>query len=1836
MAEGRSHPRGEQFSALNSQLSQAVGNFTQLLSSATAFGQAINQFRTLETQLALTNAAAGGTISTFKQMEEAARSFALSTTATAQETASAMFYLAQAGYTVQQSMNALSGVMVLAQATMQDVAFTSDLIASTLKTYNLTSQDSVRIANLFAAAQTNSLASLDKLAFSLRQVGPVAASMGQDIETTTAFLNELYNIGLRGEQAGTALRNVMVRLAKPVGAASDVLTKYGIATTTATGQTRDLKDILLDIQKAGFSMSEAVDVAGVEALSGFLALVDSVGTGSFDAQRDAITDTTAAFDMAIQQIDTLDGSLKRAKNAMNDLFITMGEELAPIIRAVADGVRDLVLWFNSLSESNRSMLVTVGLTIASLVALSAAWRSIGLAFGPLSTSMTKLLVGTGKGVDGATKKVGLLGMAFSALRTAITFVFSGAMISSIMGIGTAITGVTAQATNLRQVFTTMNGVKFLPLLAGLGAVGLAIAGTGGLIYAIYKVTAAWNEANRASAEAIALQRERLIEAAGLTGTDLPNIQNRQRQNELAFAQAGDQGPAEAVAYLQNIIRRNENDQKKLEEAKASFDATSGGWVALGDAIAASSKVREQITGYSEQARNLNPLEAIAAGLSGGRTLEVKGGFKDPFAGDGQVGLDLLREEVSRSASFAEEITALVQQQYTPENISAIQAAMESAAGRRAQYDAQIASFVAGGIDQNSEEFKKLVGLQQEAKAAESEAAATLEKLRAGIEDNEVLKALPELSAATAALNAAVASAADSGGDGGASVTKDESAILLAAQQRFREALGVVSSFVQAEITAATGLQGELDSLARAGKAQIERSRAGLIATANNFLDEVIGGEFSVDEFFGDNSQRVVAFFKQNADKALPILEQQLREGGVINRQLLVDTITKLQESGVTVPQELVDYLKATSPAGIVATAFKAARAELTLGAAEAVNEMKLAQAEATNNLAGGISAEQTKIALEAVKDFAKLNDDVKKQFTDAFGDINYKGVAIGIDKAKAEQLGIADALAAYADESGEAYTGTIGQLLDFEKVMEPVYEAMKSGDATQIARAAEAAAAQWDAQVKAAIAILSEQLNISGTEASGLQALKDFIGAKLGSIMGPLSAQIADIPNQNRIKSKYSPDKASKGKSPQETAIKLRKDFEKELLATQRELLGIERDVLTFDNTIDFTARFTAMVDMDRKEIAQKYDQRIQEVQTDIMAANEKFKAQPAYLGQLVTGYNELISQLERAKQAELEYTNTFTYQSEVRNAAIDRQVDSIRNMSKEGQEAGKAIIDGIRAGFLLYQKDLRTTVDNVASATMGVLDGMAEAVGAFVTGSGDAIDILRNAILSSLNDLIVDATKRMLQTALEGLTGGALTGGFSGERENAVKPVDPLVTTLNTAAQQTQMVYSSHLTQMQEILTSFATGFGAALDGVVSTVSGAASGSAGSGGGVMSTLSKGFSSAASIGKSMLGMGMEIGKTAISNIRDGIIATAKELQINPLDLAKAISFETGGTFDPMKRGPTTKWGQHRGLIQFGEPQAAQYGADFSSPMAALQSQLGPNGAIVKFLRASGFKNGMSGLDLYSTINAGAPGKYGASDTAAGGTWGTVADKWNSQMAGHLQNAERLLGDFSGSLGGIAEKTADVATDFGSGMENMGQSPISPELSGQFLQQLQAILSQFLQQFASIAQQMNPNGGAAPGQVGFGGSVGVDAPADPSQQAQGQMDGFMGGIMSIFQSLFGGLGSMLQGLLQNIFGLLGGGGGFLGLFDNGGNIPRGKWGIAGEFGPEVIKGPASVTSRKDTMNMFRNAAESGQRQAPAAPPVVNNYILQDPRVVGQYLSTSEGRKQVANIVNSTRG
>lgn len=116
---------------------------------------------------------------------------------------------------------------------------------------------------------------------------------------------------------------------------------------------------------------------------------------------------------------------------------------------------------------------------------------------------------------------------------------------------------------------------------------------------------------------------------------------------------------------------------------------------------------------------------------------------------------------------------------------------------------------------------------------------------------------------------------------------------------------------------------------------------------------------------------------------------------------------------------------------------------------------------------------------------------------------------------------------------------------------------------------------------------------------------------------------------------------------------------------------------------------------------------------------------------------------------------------------------------------------------------------------------------------------------------------------------------------------------------------------------------------------------------------------------------LEVSMVLTEEQKRAIQDTATKLGVDPTDLAAVISYETAGTFSPSIRGG--KNNKYLGLIQFGPQERRQYGV---GPDQTFDEQMGSVGS---FLQDRGVKPGMGLLDLYSTVNAGSPGHYSASD-----------------------------------------------------------------------------------------------------------------------------------------------------------------------------------------------------------------------------------------------------------------
>jgi TP901 family phage tail tape measure protein len=149
---------------------------------------ALNTAADFEQSMANAASVSGASSEELERMTLLARVMGKETVFSASQAADAMYYMASAGYKVEQMENSIAAVLNLAAATQSELAFTTEVVIATLNQFQLDSSEAERVTNVFAAAIGNSQATLDKLKNSLGYVGPVANSLGWELEEAAGAL----------------------------------------------------------------------------------------------------------------------------------------------------------------------------------------------------------------------------------------------------------------------------------------------------------------------------------------------------------------------------------------------------------------------------------------------------------------------------------------------------------------------------------------------------------------------------------------------------------------------------------------------------------------------------------------------------------------------------------------------------------------------------------------------------------------------------------------------------------------------------------------------------------------------------------------------------------------------------------------------------------------------------------------------------------------------------------------------------------------------------------------------------------------------------------------------------------------------------------------------------------------------------------------------------------------------------------------------------------------------------------------------------------------------------------------------------------------------------------------------------------------------------------------------------------------------------------------------------------------------------------------------------------------------------------------------------------------
>lgn len=308
-----------------------------------------------------------GTIA-FMELEKAAGDVGRATIFSASEAAQGLNFLAMAGFNAEQSIAALPIVTTLAIASQTELGEATDIASDALGAFGLASKDAdtqaanlSRIVDVMAKTVTTANTDMNGLFESMKEGGPVATSVGANIETFAALTGELANAGIKGSRAGTTLKNVFLKLAAPTGKGAGALKRLGVQTQDSEGNMRDIVDILGDLGDSLDGLGSAQRAGVLETIFGKIPIAGvnvllQSGSERLNEYRKQLENAGgAANTMADVMSDTVTASFKTLMSSMESAGISIFKLNRGAIAELIESATGWVRAFESAIETNKEL-----------------------------------------------------------------------------------------------------------------------------------------------------------------------------------------------------------------------------------------------------------------------------------------------------------------------------------------------------------------------------------------------------------------------------------------------------------------------------------------------------------------------------------------------------------------------------------------------------------------------------------------------------------------------------------------------------------------------------------------------------------------------------------------------------------------------------------------------------------------------------------------------------------------------------------------------------------------------------------------------------------------------------------------------------------------------------------------------------------------------------------------------------------------------------------------------------------------------------------------------------------------------------------------------------------------------------------------------------------------------------------------------------------------------------------------------------------------------------------------------------------------------------------------
>lgn len=386
-----------------------------------------------------------------KALRAQARKLGAETQFTAMDAAAGQGFLAMAGFDPKAIQAAMPGMLDIAKAGGMELAQTADIASNILTGFKIDPSQMGRVGDVLVGTFTRSNVDLTMLGETMKYAAPIAANLGQDIETIAAMAGKLGDAGIQGGMAGTAMRSILNRMSAPPKAAADAMKKLGLRTADSMGNLRPMPELLTEIYEKTKNMgnTKRADllkaIAGEEAVSALQILVGQAGEGALQAFIETLKNTQGeASATAKTMADNMAGDIDAMKSAWQDLGIGIQEQQDGVLRDLVQRVTGIIRSVSDWANENPELVSTLVRVVAVVAALIAAGGALTLTMASVLAPLAILRYSlTVLGIKGG----GAIGVLWNLGKRVIPFIGKAFMaLARLMlanPIGLIITGIAA-------------------------------------------------------------------------------------------------------------------------------------------------------------------------------------------------------------------------------------------------------------------------------------------------------------------------------------------------------------------------------------------------------------------------------------------------------------------------------------------------------------------------------------------------------------------------------------------------------------------------------------------------------------------------------------------------------------------------------------------------------------------------------------------------------------------------------------------------------------------------------------------------------------------------------------------------------------------------------------------------------------------------------------------------------------------------------------------------------------------------------------------------------------------------------------------------------------------------------------------------------------------------------------------------------------------------------------------------------------------------------------------------------------------------------------------------